>query len=325
MKYLYVILTLFVILISCKTIQYKESFVLDGKHIWLEYKGDTLLYFNNGVLKKIRLSNCNDYGCYDNPRLLHKNDCILVIAKTQLDSLERIVKIDTTGKIIDTLYTSLKGHYIDDFSISLNDSLVFIREFDDNELRKDKSPDNVWPEFKCFHYLVNVDSKNIIDSFVISSRIYLYGSKEPNWDLNSQKVLFIKSLAQTSNNRKSDIAYYYDLKKKTSIFIDSCNNISWIPNDSGAVCIKQDNEIIKFNLLTKNKTILYKASRRESIDDCRFSPNGKYLLVQCHTHYFFLRLFGERISWHPYDKLISLDNKEKYLDSGKMLIDSWKE
>ena len=185
------------------------------------------------------------------------------IVKTETCYDYQIIEIDTTGTILDTIYTAPPNTPVN-FKLAPNDSLLLLKTYSD--VCEDNGND-----FKYTFYN-RYTRKSLADTIRVG---YAGGImlNETVWSPDSKRVI----LSAWSGMEIK--AFVYDLVTKDTTFIDMGSNFIWSPVDNNLVAYIKDYSIYQINLETGSKEIIYQGKRKKKVMNFRWSPNGDFLMI----------------------------------------------
>jgi hypothetical protein len=217
----------------------------------------------------------------------------------------RIIAIDTTGTIVDTIYTAPSNSPLN-FKLAPNDSLFLFKTYFDNcEDRGD---------YKYTFY--NRYSKTALPDTIRvgNARGILLG--ETVWSPDSKRVI----LSEWSGRNTK--AFVYNLVTKSQTDIDKGSNFKWSPIDTNLVAYIKEYSVYSKNLETGDTDIIFKGKKKKSISDFRWSPNGDFMML--HVSGYLLNLDVAPLQSHNIQYLSLPDGMESRTYFDDQHIDTWK-
>jgi hypothetical protein len=174
----------------------------------------------------------------------------------------RIVGADTTGVIIDTIYSAPPNTAIN-FKLAPNDSLLLVKSYDDdcttsgnykysffNRYTKEPLPDTILVE----------DARGIL-------------MRETVWSPDSRKVV-IQDRGSIGTK-----GFAYDLETKEQRPIDMGKNFVWSPADPQGVAYIKDYSIYMWNWETGEKKVFFEGKSVKEVMDFRWDPIGEFMMI----------------------------------------------
>ena len=185
------------------------------------------------------------------------------IVKTETCYDYQIIEIDTTGTILDTIYTAPPNTPVN-FKLAPNDSLLLLKTYVD--VCEDNGND-----FKYTFYN-RYTRKSLADTIRVGNAggIML---NETVWSPDSKRVI----LSAWSGMEIK--AFVYNLATKDTTFIDMGSNFIWSPIDKNLIAYIKDYSIYQINLETGSKEIVYQGKRKKKVMNFRWSPDGDFLMI----------------------------------------------
>jgi hypothetical protein len=223
----------------------------------------------NGREKQIELPGDEKTG-YRYPQWAHFEDHLLLtqITKTERCSDYQIISIDTTGTILDTIFTAPPNTPLN-FKLAPNDSLLILKSYSDN---CDDDSDNF-----MYTFFNRYSKKNLSDTVRVETArgIPLI---ENIWSPDSRKVI----IQHWSGGGTK--AFVYDLVTKDTTHIDKGSNFIWSPSDNNLVAYIKDYSIYSMNIQTREKEIIYQGKKKRSATEFRWNPTGDFLMIHVRSY-----------------------------------------
>lgn len=217
----------------------------------------------------------------------------------------QIIAIDTTGSIVDTIYTAPPNTPLN-FKLAPNDSvLLFKTYFDDCEERGDY-------KYTFYNRYLKTALPDTIP--VGNARGILLG--ETVWSPDSKKVI----LSEWSGRQTKAFVYNLITKEKTDI--DKGSNFKWSPTDNNLVAYVKEYSIYSKNMETGDVDIIFEGKKKKSISNFRWSPNGDFLMM--HVSGYLLNLDVAPLQSHNIMYLSLPDGNESRTFFDDQHIDTWK-
>ena len=191
---------------------------------------------------------------------------------TQLIKTERcydyqIISIDTTGAIIDTIYTAPPNTPLN-FKLAPNDSLLLLKTYSDNCDESD--------HYRYTFY--NRYLKTALPDTITVGNARGILLPETVWSPDSKKVI----ISQWAGRRAE--AFTYDLATKDTTYIDKGSNFIWSPSDNDLVAYIKDYSIYTMNMKTREKELIYEGKRKKGVTGFRWNPTGDFLMIYIQSY-----------------------------------------
>ncbi len=218
----------------------------------------------------------------------------------------QIISADTTGTVIDTVYTAPPNTPLN-LKLAPNDSLLLLKTYYDNCV--DETSNFKYTFFNRYSKKSLPDTINVGNSWNIPL-------KENVWSPDSKKVL----IQEWSGFLVK--AFVYDLVTKDTTFVGKGSNFIWSPSDNNIVAYIKDLSIYTKNIATGENEILYEGRTKRSVANFRWSPNGDFLMIHLQTY-----LLNLKAPPLASTKIIYFSMKDKGESSvffDNQQIDTWK-
>jgi hypothetical protein len=243
------------------------------------------------------------------PQWTHFKDHLLLtqIVKTQRCSDYQIIALDTTGDIVDTIYTAPANTPLN-FKLAPNDSLLILKTYDDD---CDEESGN----FRYTFYN-RYSKQHLSDTLEVGNARGIHFT-ENVWSPDSKKVIITEWFGHVTT------ASVYDLVTKDTTFIGNGSNFTWSPADNNLVAYIKDYSIYAKNIKTREEELLFEGKEKRSATNFRFNPNGDFLMI--HVSDFLLNV---NVPMLRSTKIIYFSMQDKiesktFFDNQR--IDTWKE
>jgi hypothetical protein len=262
---------------------------IDGKERMIQLPGDDSITFRY-------------------PQLTTSLDQIILIQLTRVDGCTnyQLVAIDTTGSVIDTIYTPPPKTPLN-FRLAPNDSLLLLKTYTDN-------CNGEAGDFKYTFYDRHL-RKALADTIRVR-RAKGIPMQESAWSPDSKKVI----ISEWSG--KEVKGYVYDLVTKDTTRIDKGSNFVWSPTDDDLVAYIKDNSIYGMNVRTGEKNLIFEGENKRAADDFRFDPTGKFLMIHLRRYLLNVESNMTRSTTIIYFSLANKEESRVYYDDRK--FDTWK-
>ncbi|MFZ6014072.1 MAG: hypothetical protein ACOYXT_27270, partial [Bacteroidota bacterium] len=233
---------------------------------------------------------------------------ILLVQLAQTDSCVdyQLVAVDTTGVIVDTVYTAPPNTPVN-FKLAPNDSLLLLKTYNDN--CADESYN-----FKYTFY--NRYTKTALPDTIVVGNARGIPLPETVWSPDAKKVI----IAEQFGNRIR--AFAYELTTKDTTYIDKASNFIWSPIDNNIVAYIKEYSIYTKNMATGEEELIYEGKRKRSVADFRWSPHGDFLMINIYSYILNIDKPMFRRSTIIYFSLADKTESKVFLDERK--IDTWK-
>jgi hypothetical protein len=228
------------------------------------------------------------------------------ITKTKRCYDFQIISIDTTGAIIDTVYTPPPNTPIN-FKLAPNDSLLILKTYDDN--CEDDSD-----HFRYTFY--NRHTKKKLSDTITVGNARGIPLIETVWSPNSKRVI----ISQWASGRTK--AFTYDLVTKDTTRIDAGSNFVWSPIDNNLVAYIKDYSIYTKNIETGEKELIFKGRGKKGATDFRWNPTGAFLMI--HIQGYLLNVERAPLQTHNIIYLSMTDKSKSRVFYDDQRIHTWK-
>jgi hypothetical protein len=201
---------------------------------------------------------------YRFPQWTKSKDRILLVQITANEKCQdyKIVAVDTTGAILDTVYVAPPNTALN-YSLAPNDSLLLIKTYRDDCEKTS--------QFRYSFYNRYL-KKSLPDTIPVSnSRGILL--PESVWSPDSRKVIL------TSWGRNEAVGFVYDLVTKDTTYVDEGSNFLWSPTDNNQVAFIKDYSLYTLNLQTGVKEVIYEGKRKHAVTAFRWNPTGEFMMI----------------------------------------------
>ena len=271
-----------------------------------------IIYLNiDGRSKKLELPGHDSIG-YHAAQWAKSQDCLLLIQSLKANNCfnYQIISVDTSGIVIDTIFTAPPKTEID-FKLAPNDSLLILKTCDWNcgNWSKDHNFNHRFTFYNRF------SKKALLDTIKVGNALNI-SLNETIWSPSSKKVIISERLGQTEK------AFIYDLVTKDTAFVDTGNHFIWSPADNDLVAYIKNYSIYTKNLRTREKEIIYKGSKKKTVTDFRWSPNGDFLMINISGYYLNIE---SKALWKPTHVYLSMsDKRESKTFYNNERLDTWR-
>jgi hypothetical protein len=229
------------------------------------------------------------------------------IVKTESCYDYQIISIDTSGTIIDTIYTGPPNTAVN-FKLAPNDSLLLLKTYDINCV--DKGSNFKYTFYNRFAKQALYDTVD----FGSSAGILLH---ETIWSPDSKKVILPNWTGLIIE------ACVYDLATRDTTYIDTGSNFIWSPTDNDIVSYIKDYSIYTMNLATREKEILYHGKKKRGATAFRWNPNGDFLMI--HFKSYLLNVEAGPLQQNRIIYVSIKDKSESRIYYDDQRIDTWKD
>lgn len=192
------------------------------------------------------------------------NELLIVqTKKTAACSDYRLLAVDTTGTILDTVYAAPPNTLLN-FRLAPNDSLLLLKTYIDE---CDGDPYRFRYTFFNRHTKKSLpDTLSVTDASGIPLR-------ENVWSPDSRRVIIPEWSGLASQ------AFVYDLATRDTTWIDTGTNFTWSPSDNRTVAYIRNHSIYFQNVDTGEKELIYKGKKKRSVIEYRWNPTGEFLMI----------------------------------------------
>ncbi|MFL5766001.1 MAG: hypothetical protein ACJ77K_18800 [Bacteroidia bacterium] len=303
----------------------------EGTRVTFYYRDNNVVLHTGELTKSIPLPYRNIYS-YSDP-VLEKNKEKLYITASSRDVVNDcwnyfIFSINFNGNIEDTIYSAPKCIDIAHFSVSPDDSLILITEFNhfDWITCTGNGGKEGWVEKSFEHLILKISTGSVIQTISFSGFLFLDRLHGSMWSPDSKKVLIskrpLKNNCETYEKSTPEELYVYDLVSKQKQFISCCSNFSWSPEQQNIICYSKHSGTYLFNINTLEEDPVISLPDH-SIKNVMWAPDGTTLLVQ---HFKILKrekiVTGDHAE-RDYYLLINTISKKKKTYRGYYDIQTW--
>jgi hypothetical protein len=218
----------------------------------------------------------------------------------------QIVSVDTTGVVLDTVYTAPSNVALN-FKLAPNDSLLLMKTYRDN---CEDSDDYRYTFYNRFSQKALADTIRVRNARGIPLL-------ENLWSPNSRRVLIPNLDGRRSN------AFVYDLVTKDSTYIDEGSNFVWSPSDTSLVTYIKDYSIYGKNVDTGESQVIFEGKKKRSAAAFRWSPAGDYLLIHIRSYLLNIESGPTTATRIIYYSIEDKMESRTYFDDER--VDSWKD
>jgi hypothetical protein len=194
---------------------------------------------------------------------------IVQTRKTEVCYDYRLLSIDTTGAILDTVYSAPPNTLIN-FRLAPNDSLLLLKTYID---ACDGDP------YRFRYSFFNRHTKKSLSDTLIVTNAAGIPLHENIWSPNSRKVLILEWSGLASQ------AYVYDLLTGDTTWIETGRNFLWSPKDNQVVAYIKDHSLYARNLQTGETALIYKGKKKKSVTGFRWNPSGEFMMIYIRSYF----------------------------------------
>jgi hypothetical protein len=244
---------------------------------------------------------------YRYPQWTRERATLMLTQLTPADSCynHQIVAIDTTGVILDTIYTAPPQTAIN-FKLAPNDSILVLKTYIDNCL---EGRDYKYTFYNRFTKTAREDTVRVNNARGIPF-------EESVWSPDSKKVILSRWYGREVK------AFVYDLTTKDTTNIEKGSNFVWSPTDNAIVAYIKDLSIYTMNIDTGEKKMIYEGKQKRAVTHFRWDPNGDFLMI--HIRRYLLNIEAP-MTQAPTVVYYSLTNQtESKVHHTEQQIHSWK-
>jgi hypothetical protein len=276
-----------------------KAFTVPGRRIFFELDGREALIELPG----------NESIAYRFAQWTKLQDHILLAQMTKTKSCYdfQIISIDTTGTILDTIYTAPPDTPVN-FKLAPNDSLLLLKTYSDN--CTDEGSDY---KYTFYNRYLKTSLPDTIK--VANARGILL--PETVWSPDSKKVIIPEWSVQRTK------ATVYDLVTKRKTYIETGDNFIWSPTDNNVVAYIKDYSIYTMNIETGEKEIIFKGKKKKRATAFRWNPSGDFLMI--HVQGYLLNLEAGPFQTHNTIYISMKDGNESKVFYEDERIDTWKD
>lgn len=207
---------------------------------------------------------------YRFPQWTRAQDHLLL---AQIDPTEacrnfQIVSVDTTGSVIDTIYTPPPSTALN-FKLAPNDTLLLLKSYSD---------DCTEANGKNYYTFFNRFTKTHLPDSIIVENAKGILFPETIWCPDSRRVIITRWSGPVIKG------FVYDLDSKDTTLIDVGTNFVWSPNDKKLIAYVKDHKIYSRNTETRETELIYEGTQKNRVTSFRFSPDGEFLMIRLHGY-----------------------------------------
>lgn len=180
----------------------------------------------------------------------------------------QLVLADTTGSILDTVYTPPPRTPLN-FKLAPNDSLLLLKTYDDDCT-------GAGANFKYTFY--DRYLKTALPDTIKVRKARGLPLRENVWSPDSRKVI----ISQWAGRQVK--ASVYDVISKDTIYIDRGADFVWSPTDNEVVGYVKDYSVYTKNIVTGEEKVIFEGKKKREATDFRWSPDGETLMVHVRTY-----------------------------------------
>lgn len=219
----------------------------------------------------------------------------------------QLIAADTTGAIVDTIYTAPPNTPIN-FKLAPNDSLLLLKTY----------IDNCTDESENFRYtFYNRYSHKALSDTITVDNARGIPLDETVWSPDSRKVIISEWFGMVVR------AFVYDLVTKDTVYIDQGSNFTWSPSDNNLVAYIKDHSIYTKNIATGEEELIYEGRKKRSVRSFRWNPTGDFLMMTINSYILNVEKPMFRRSTIIYFSLADKRESKVFLDERR--IDTWRE
>lgn len=217
----------------------------------------------NGHKTTIRLPNIEE-ASYRFAQFTKSGDRILLMRSIRKENCSdfQIIAIDTTGEVIDTLYTPPPQTALN-FKLAPNDSLLLIKTYEDCA-----------GEDARFRYtFYNRFTRRWLPDTVTVRNARGVPIHETVWSPDSRKVI----VTQWAGKRED--AFVYDFNTRDTTYLDKGINFVWSPVANDVVAYIKNYSVYTKNIQTGEEDLIYEGKKKNSVVRFRWNPTGEFLML----------------------------------------------
>ncbi|MBL7852694.1 MAG: hypothetical protein JNN04_17450 [Cyclobacteriaceae bacterium] len=218
----------------------------------------------------------------------------------------RLLTIDTTGAILDTVYAAPSNTLLN-FRLAPNDSLLLMKSYIDE---CDGDP------YRFRYTFFNRFTKKALPDTIAVTDASGIPLRETVWSPDSKRVIIPEWSGLASQ------AFVYDLVTRDTTWIDEGTNFLWSPSDKSLIAYQRKHSIYAFNPDTREKTVLYEGRKKRSVTEFRWNPTGELLMIHLRSYLLNIEAGPTGMSSVVYYSLE--DERESEAYRGDERVDTWK-
>lgn len=283
---------------------------------WIAYT-DTfkpIIYLNiDGHLKKIELPGYDSISYHEAQWTKYQNHLLLTQSVKKNNCREyQIISMDTSGVVIDTIFTAPPRTAFD-FKLAPNDSLLILKTFnwDCENMSNDFNLNHMFTFYNRF------SKKSLLDTIKVRNAINI-SFDETVWSPDSKKVI-IEKWTETNRTRT---AFIFDLSTKDTTYIDTGSNFIWSPSDKDLVAYRKDYSVYAKNIKTGETFLMFKGRKKKKVTSFRWSPKGDFMMINITGYYLNIEI---KPLWKPTHVYLSMPDKiESKIFHNNERMDTWR-
>jgi hypothetical protein len=175
----------------------------------------------------------------------------------------RLLAVDTTGAILDTVYAAPPNTLLN-FRLAPNDSLLLLKTYIDE---CDGDP------YRFRYTFFNRHTRQTLPDTLAVTDAAGIPLRENVWSPDSKRVIIPEWSGLASQ------AFMYDLTTRDTTWIDTGTNFTWSPSDNSIVAYIKNHSIWFRNVDNGEKELIYKGKKKRSVIEYRWNPSGEFLMI----------------------------------------------
>lgn len=247
-----------------------------GIKLYKEHSNSLLIIENNDTIKNKFPERKSSW--FINPIPLNNSDSLIIYENfndvdTSAYIFGQLILMDQKCNVFDTIYKLKSLEYIQSYFPTDNDSLVLIHVCQSDSFRSGynlaKSKLNIY----------DFERKSINNIILPDSIAIEYFNQSPWSPENNQFIVSINKYPYLLDNNE---IFIYDLNNSSLKRIEKGDKPVWYKKKSREIVYIKNNKLLIHNIETNKNTVIYKSENNRIIDWCRFSNNGKFLVIRGH-------------------------------------------
>lgn len=235
------------------------------------------------------------------------NELLVVQArKTESCYDFRLFAVDTTGAVLDTVYSAPPNTLLN-FRLAPNDSLLVLKTYID-------ACDGDPYHFRYSFY--NRHTRSFLPDTLVVTDAAGIPLRENIWSPDSRRVIIPEWSGMASQ------AFVYDLVTRDTTWVDTGTNFLWSPNDNRVVTYIKNHSLYMLNVETGEKEVIYKGKKKNSVSEFRWNPTGEFLMITIRGY--LLNIEAPPLGNSKIIYFSLADRRESEAFRGEKRVDTWK-
>jgi hypothetical protein len=261
----------------------------------------------NGREKRIELPGGPGTG-YRYAQWTKGSEQILVAQTVTTDSCYnfKILAIDTTGAIVDTVYNAPASVAVN-FKLAPNDTTMVLKTYHDNCVDGNDYKYSFYDRF----------TKRPVGDTIRVANARGIPFPETVWSPDSRKVILSRLYLREAK------AFVYDLATKDTVRIDKGISFTWSPVDNDLVAYIKDYSLYSKNISTGESELIYDGRSDKEVRGFRWNPRGDFMMI--HIRAYFMNVEAPMFQNNYVIYLSMKDRTESEKFHMVQKVDTWKQ